>query len=284
MRILLLGAAFGALVWAGQVELRQAEEFYRQTRYREALEAVRPLVNQDSEALLLAGRSAYGMGDYRRAIEYLETLTQREPSRSTAYLWLGRAFGRRAETGFALSAPHYAAKARQSFEKAVALDPANGEALNDLFEYYLQAPGILGGGLDKAQLLLPKIRAVDSAEHEFAMAKLQESRKDFAGAEKHLRRAAELAPKSVGRLLDVARFLARHGRFPESVAWLGRAEKLAPKHPEVLFHTAQTYIEAKQNLPAARSLLEEYLRSPLNPDLPPREEAEKLLKQASGGI
>ena len=283
MRTILLGNALAACLLAGPEELRIAEEFYRQTRYREALNAVQPLVNQDSGALLLAGRAAYGMGDYRKAIEYLEKSTQREPASSTAHLWLGRAFGRRAETGFALSAPHYAAKARQSFEKAVALDAANGEALNDLFEYYLQAPGFLGGGLDKAQALLPKIKAIDPAEYEFAMAKLQENWKDFAGAEKHLRRAAELAPKSVGRLLDVARFLARHGRFPESVAWLGRAEKLAPKHAQVLFQTAQIYIEAKQNLPAARSLLEEYLRAPLNPDLPSREEAEKLLKQASGG-
>lgn len=283
MRILFLGAALGALLFAAPVELRKAEELYQQTRYREALHAVQPLLGQDSGALLLAGRAAYGLGDYRKATEFLEQLTQREPSNSNAYHWLGRTFGRRAETSFPLTAPHYASKARQSFEKAVELNPANGEALNDLFEYYLQAPGFLGGGLDKAQALLPKIKAIDTAEQEFALARLQEARKDFPGAENHLRRAAELAPKSVGRVLDVARFLARRGRFPESVTWLGRAEKIAPKSPQVLFQTAQMYIEAKQNLPAARALLQEYLRAPLNPELPAREEAEKLLKQTAGG-
>ena len=280
VRIPILVTALASVLWATPVELRKAEDLYRQTRYREALQAAQPFLGQSAEALLLAGRAAYGMGDYKKATEYLEKLIQRDPSSSTGHHWLGRAFGRRAETGFPLAAPGYASKTRQNFEKAVELNPANGEALNDLFEYYLQAPGFLGGGLNKAQALLPKIKAVDAAEHEFAMAKLQEARKDFQGAEKHLLRAAELAPKSVGRVLDVARFLARHGRFPESVTWLGRAEKLAPKHPQVLFQTAQTYIEAKQNLPAARALLQEYLQAPLNPDLPPREEAEKLLKQA----
>jgi len=57
-------------------------------------------------------------------------------------------------------------------------------------------------------------------------AKLQEARKDFNSAEQHLKRAADLAPKSVGRVLDVARFFARQGRFQESFAWLNRAEKL----------------------------------------------------------
>ena len=40
-----------------------------------------------------------------------------------------------------------ASKARQNFERAVQLDPQNREALSDLFEYYLEAPGFLGGGL-----------------------------------------------------------------------------------------------------------------------------------------
>jgi len=280
MRILVLGIALAVSLFAAPAELRKAEELYQQTRYREALQAMQPISDNDTGAFSLAGRASFGMADYRKAIDYFEKWVQLDSSSSSARHWLGRAFGRRAETAFPLAAPNYASKARQNFEKAVELNPSNGEALNDLFEYYLQAPGFLGGGLDKAQGLLPKIKSLEAAEYEFAQAKLQEARKDFPGAERHLRRAAELAPKSVGRVLDVARFLARTGRFPESVQWLGQAAKLSPKHPQVLFQTAQTFIEAKQNLPEARTLLREYMQSALNPDLPPREEAEKLLKQA----
>lgn len=283
MRVMLLGIAFAVLVSGMSMELRNAEELYRQTRYRDALQAIQPLLGQDAGALLLAGRAAYGLGEYRKATEFLEKAVQRTPGSSACHHWLGRAFGRRAESSMPITAPHYASKARQSFEKAVQLDPSNGEALNDLFEYYLQAPGFLGGGLDKAQGLLGKIKAIDEAEHEFALARLHEARKDFDTAERHLRRAVDLAPKSAGRVLDVARFLARRGRFAESVTWLVRAEKISPKDPRVMFITAQIYIEAKQNLPAARALLQAYLRTQLNPDLPTREEAGKLLRQASGG-
>jgi tetratricopeptide (TPR) repeat protein len=283
MRLIFAGLAVAVLASAATPELDKAEALYRQTRYQEALSTVQPLVARDAAALLLAGRAAYGLGDYKKATAFLEQAVARTPNSSSAWHWLGRAFGRRAETAFPLAAPGYASKARQHFEKAVQLDPANAEAVNDLFEYYLQAPGFLGGGLDKAENLLPKIKAIDPAEYEFALAKLGEARKDFQSAEQHLRRAADLAPKSVGRVLDVARFLSRRGRFQESFAWLSRADKMAPKTPQVLFHTAQTYIEAKQNLPAARALLESYLRAELTPDLPSREEARKLLKQASGG-
>jgi tetratricopeptide (TPR) repeat protein len=282
--MLKLAAAFAVftVLRAASAELQAADDLYRQTRYREALLAAQPLLARDPAALLLAGKAAYGLADYKKSIEFFEKAVASDPSSSTARHWLGRAFGRRAETAFALAAPGYASKARQNFEKAIELNAADGEALNDLFEYYLQAPGFLGGGLDKAQALLPKIKAIDAAEEAFATAKLAEARKDFTTAEQQLRRAVDLAPKSVGRLLDVAQFLARRARLAESVQWLDRAAKHSPKHPQVLFQTAQIHIEAKQNLPAARALLQQYLQLPLNPDLPSRDEAQKLLKQAGG--
>ena len=284
MRNSLLAMACAAVLYGGPAEVRKADELFSQTRYKEALDVIRPHLNgRDAAAYMAAGRAAFGLRDYKQSANFFEKAVHLDPKSAENHHWLCRALGRRAETAFPVTAPHYASKARQSFEKAVELDPRNGEALNDLFDYYLQAPGFLGGGFEKAQALLPKIRAIDEAEFEYAQAQMQESRKDFNNAERHLKRAAELAPKSVGRVLDVARFFARRGRFSESFAWISRAEKIAPKDPQVLFGKAQTHIEAKKDLPVARQLLEEYLRAPLNPDLPSREEALKLLKQASSG-
>jgi cytochrome c-type biogenesis protein CcmH/NrfG len=86
----------------------------------------------------------------------------------------------------------------------------------------------------------------------------------------------------VGRVLDLARYLARHGRIPESEAAFDRAERLAPNSPKVLFARAQSYIEQRRNLGRAKELLKQYLRGDLTADDPPREQAEKLLQEASG--
>jgi len=51
----------------------------------------------------------------------------------------------------------------------------------------------------------------------------------------------------------------------------------------VIYARADTYIEQGRNLAAARKLLKRYLEAQLTPDDPPRAEAEKLLKKASGG-
>ena len=84
-------------------------------------------------------------------------------------LWLGRTWGRRAETASPFVAPFNAAKARDYFEKAVALDPTNRDALGDLFDYYLDAPGFLGGGADKAEALANRIAAIDPPEGHFLL-------------------------------------------------------------------------------------------------------------------
>ena len=73
--------------------------------------------------------------------------------------WLGRAYGRRAETSNPFTAPGYASKARQMFEKSVALDPSNKEATGDLLDFYLEAPGFMGGGYEKAEALVKADRA-----------------------------------------------------------------------------------------------------------------------------
>src|SRR5262249_36120025 len=145
----------------------------------------------------------------------------------------------------------------------VELDPLNEEALNDLFDYYLEAPGFLGGGYEKAEAVAQKIAARNPAEGHFAQAQLADKRKQFDTAEEQLRRAMELAPRQVGRVLDLARYLAKHGRIPESEAAFDKAEQLAPNSPKVHFARARTYVEQKRNLDRAKALLKQYLESSL---------------------
>src|SRR5262249_44771548 len=222
------------------------------------------------------------LADYKKAGEYFEKAIAFAPQSSELHHWMGRTWGRRAETASFLTAPGYASKARQSFERAVQLDPRNGEAVNDLFDYYLQAPGLLGGGRKKAQDLARHIASLDEAEGHYAQAQIEQKRKEFQSAEEHLRRAADLAPRQVGRVIDIAKYLAERGRVPESDAMFHEAAKLAPDSPRVLFARAEGYVRQKRNLSDARKLLETYLNSStLTPEDPPREKAEELLKQIS---
>jgi len=181
-----------------------------------------------------------------------------------------------------LTAPGFATKARQFFEKAAQLNPNNLDAQSDLFEYYLEAPGFLGGGFDKASATAAQIARLNPSEGYWAQAKLAEKRKEFSNAEAHLRRAVEIAPKQIGRLIDLARLFTKQGRYNDADLSLAKAEQIEPNSPKLMYAKADLYIKSKRNLDVARDLLKRYLSSTLTPDDPPRADAEKLLKQVQG--
>jgi cytochrome c-type biogenesis protein CcmH/NrfG len=260
----------------------KAEGLYHRTEYQAALNLLLPEAQKDGADWALIGKSYFMMADYKKANESFEKALAAEPGNSEYHHWMGRTWGRRAETSTAFLAPTFASRARQSFEHAVTLDPHNEEALNDLFDYYLQAPGFLGGGLSKAQALADRIGRVNAAEGHYAQAQLADKRKEFDAAEQQLRRALEMAPRQVGRVLDLAKYLSKRGRVQESELAFAEAEKLAPDSPRVLYERAQTYIRDKRNLDQARALLKKYITCSLTPDDPPRERAEELLKKVSG--
>jgi tetratricopeptide (TPR) repeat protein len=283
MRYLLTVALVCVPLYAAGAEFDRALNLYEHTDYQGSLNLLLPAQAKAAADLALIGKDYFMLGDARRSAEFFEQAVAAEPGSSVYHHWLGRAFGRRAEMGNPFTALSYASKARQHFEKAVELDPKNSEAVNDLFEYYLEAPGIIGGGMDKAVMVAERIAEHNAAEGNYARARIEEKRKNYSRAEEHLRRAIELAPRQVGRVIDLARFLAKQGRYEESERTFVAAEKLAPDAPRVMYARAAAYIETGRNIEVARVLLEKYLASSLTPDDPSREEAQKLLHQASGG-
>ncbi|HWR49597.1 MAG TPA: tetratricopeptide repeat protein [Bryobacteraceae bacterium] len=264
---------------AADAGLASAHAQYARTNYEGALRSLAAVPDKSGAAYELMGMSYYMLGEFKKASEAFEKAVELEPGNSRYHNWLGRAYGRRAELSSFLTAPGLASKARKSFEQAVDLDPGNLEAASDLFDYYLEAPGIMGGGLDKAEALANRIKTANPAENHYMLARIAEKRRQYQTAEQQFRLAAEAAPRQVGRVLDLAKFLAKRGRYQESEEAFVRAEKIAPNAPKVLFERANAYIKTGRNLEAARELLQRYLQASLTPDDPPRKDAESLLKR-----
>jgi tetratricopeptide (TPR) repeat protein len=282
-KLLILGVLLAAPGFGQLPELTRARELYQKTSYEEALDLLDGIPAKSAPVHALMGKCHYMRGDFKKASESFEQAARLEPAIGDHYLWLGRAYGRRAETSSFFTAPALASKARQNFEKAVALNPRDTEAVADLFEYYLEAPGVMGGGMEKARALAEQTKDLDQAEYHYRLAQIADKKKEFRDAEEQLRRAAELAPRQAGRIVDLARYLAKQGQYQQSDAAFRQAEQVAPESPRVMFERAKAYIRAGRNLDAARDLLVRYLNSNLTPDDPPRSEAERLLKQVQSG-
>jgi tetratricopeptide (TPR) repeat protein len=234
--------------------LAKADELFARTDYRGSLTLIHESGRTSARAYGLAGRDHFMLGDYKRASEAFDHAFALEPANAEYALWLGRSLARRAETASLFSAPRLASRARACLEKAVALDPGNRQALRDLFDYYLEAPGISGRGFAKAEGLGKRIGVDNPAEGSLDAMRLAARLQEFDTGSEQLRRVVQSAPREVGRFLGIARSLARQGRLAESAAALD----------------------------LAGNLLSEYIQSNLPPGDPARAEAERLLQEASG--
>lgn len=224
-----------------------------------------------AEAHNLRCRVYFTLERWDEAANECDQAVQLDGRSATDHLWLARTLGQKADNASFLSAFSLAKRARAEFEQAVNLDPHDGEALTDLGEFYTSAPGVVGGGNDKAQALVPSLQKVDPARAHTLLGRIAESRKDTETAEREYRLAATTSEHPAFGWMALASFYRRHERWDdmESAVESGYRAAQHDKHAGVaLFNGASVLTRSKRNLALAQKMLEEYVA-----DYPRTEEA-----------
>src|SRR5579864_6850674 len=83
---------------AGQDRLKRAGELYQKTDYKTSLATLHDLASPDAAAYCLIGKNYFMLGEYKKATDAFQKALALQPSKSEYAHWLGRTFGRRAET------------------------------------------------------------------------------------------------------------------------------------------------------------------------------------------
>ena len=220
----------------------------------------RPIVDAESYNLLC--RAYFMLEEWDHAISACERATSLEPRNSQYFMWLGRVYGEKADRAGFFSAAGLAKKVRSSFERAVELDPRNWEARTDLAEFYLEAPGIVGGGKDKARAQAEAIQPLNPAMAHWVLARLAEKNNDAAGAEREYRAEIAASQSSARSWFDLAAFLRHTHRLDEMDEAVRKLESSPIDRPDALYDAATILLRAERDFPLAVTLLRRYLASP----------------------
>jgi tetratricopeptide (TPR) repeat protein len=230
----------------------------------------------DAEAYHLLSRAYFHLRKWDDAINYGEMAIQRNPNKSDYYMWLGRAYGEKADESSFITAAGLAKKIRSDFEKAVELDPNNVAARSDLSEYYIEAPGFMGGGTDKAEAQARALMPIDAAKAHWVLGRIAEKKKDSATAEREYKQSIEVAPDAE-YWLSLASFYRRQDRLVDMEAAVNQAMTTTMKKSNSLYDAASLLNRAGRNLPAAVGYLRRYLSLPTINEEAPAFEAHNLL-------
>lgn len=154
-RALLLWFATAATGLAGvdPAPFAAARALYQAGKTSEAQQAFETIVATDpqcAEAHYFLAHLALDRDDAKAAVASAEKCVALAPDNADGQHTLGDACGRSAQQAGIFSKFSYAQKCLAAFQRAVALAPDRVEFHQSLFDYYQQAPGLVGGGADKA--------------------------------------------------------------------------------------------------------------------------------------
>ena len=233
-------------------------------KYREAKTVFEPAFKantRDAGAAFYLGRIALEERKFDKAADYFEAATKLDPKSSTYFLWLGRAFGSEAQNANVLRQPGLAKKTKGAWERAIELDPDNLDARANLIQYYVQAPGILGGSKEKALEQAEEIRKRNALRGYLELGTLHEREKRFAEAEKaYLAASQEPSERHVGKY-RLGVFYQNTGAYDKAFDLFEAMLAADSSEHAALFQIGKTGAMSGQRLARATEALEAYLKT-----------------------
>ena len=138
-----------------QSSVDKGKTLYEAKKYPEAeklLKAVAEKTSDYAAAQYYLGRIAFDKKEYDDAVDYFKTATEGNAKEGDYFNWLGDTYAAIGSDAGFLKQMSVGPKAMKAWEKATGLDAKNISARVFLAGAYLQAPGFMGGGADKAKV------------------------------------------------------------------------------------------------------------------------------------
>jgi tetratricopeptide (TPR) repeat protein len=216
----------------------------------------------DAAANNLLCRAYFMLDEWDHGISACERAVNLAPQNSLYHLWLGRIYGEKADRAGFISAAGLAKKVRTEFERAVELDPKSWQARTDLAEFYLEAPGIVGGGKDKALKQAETLASLNPPMAHYINGRIAEKNKDAAAAERDYRAGIEASHGGAHAWLNLALFYRHQNRLDEMEQALRTMESRPLDRPESLMDGGSIMLRTGRSYDLGIELVGKYLSGP----------------------
>jgi len=189
----------------------------------------------EAKAAFERGKAAHNAGKTDEAVSCFEQAVALESTSSLYHLWLGHAYSRQLSSASFLRKPFIARRSGDEYDMAVKLDPASIDAAEARLDFFLDAPAIVGGGIDKARAEAARLATLDAYRGGIATARIAEHEKRWPEAERLYRSLMAEYPDRTGATDALLTILQNAKRFDEAFAIVD--DRLA-RHPD---ETASLY-------------------------------------------
>jgi tetratricopeptide (TPR) repeat protein len=199
-----LALAGFSLAYGQQSEAEKPIEAGHWKKARVIVEARIRQAPNDPQANFLLSQVRNAFGDYATPHSLAEKAVALDGRVAKYHRQLAEVLGVEAQHAGPIKIVFLAHQFRSEIDTAISLDPSDIQAQRDLLEYYLVAPGIAGGDLQKATGVVKHIGELDAVEGYMAQARLAAYRRQSGETEAMLHCAVEAQPPSYPARVELA--------------------------------------------------------------------------------
>jgi tetratricopeptide (TPR) repeat protein len=253
MRTLLVSLSLVAAIApaaSAQGSLAHAKQLYDARNWDAAKQEYASLARatpNDVTPVLYLGKIAMSQSDTEEAIRQFERCVAIDDRNPDCHAWLGNALGTAAQHTSKFKLPFLAKRTKKEFDRAIELDPGHVEGRSGELQYYLYAPGFLGGSADKAREQAAEIEKRDKWRGALAQGMISDHEKDAKASELAYQRAIAVAPDSVAGYNGLVNLYVREKRWSDAFATLDRVSARIPTELNVPLAIARVaYLSGEQ--------------------------------------
>lgn len=214
----------------------------------------------DAAAAFWLGRIYYVERKLDQSASWFEKAAKLDPKHAMTQHWLGVAYGRQAVGANKFRQAILAKRTKASFERAIALDPELLESRQFLVQYYLIAPGIVGGSMEKARAQAAEIAKRDPVRGHLARGAIFDREDNAAGAEREYLAAIQASPDSLEGYYGLGLMYQRTKQYGKAFDTYERVLVRRPAETRARYLIGRTAALSGERLERAETALREYLR------------------------
>ncbi len=215
-------------------ELDKAVQLFESKNYEEAKTILKIIIDvddQNAEAYYYLGRTYIALHDYEEAADNFEEAIELENNNADYNFWLGQAYSYEIVESSIFTQAFLAPKILDQFEKTIELDSNHIYGRVGLANFYLQAPGIAGGDIDKALIQGHKLLELDEQEGRIIIANvyLEKGLLDSADAQMNILEQKFGNDKTQANLYNTfGYYLLGQNRIDEAIEKFNKQIELIP--------------------------------------------------------
>jgi tetratricopeptide (TPR) repeat protein len=231
MKIVLFCLLVPVIAWSQTID--DIKTLYRDGKIAEARRAAESVLKQqednpDAHYWMAAILSHREIRDLEGATDHIEEAVDRNPNNADYQYLLGGIYGQTASSAGMFKQAFLAPKIKRAFAKAVELNPDHVEARIALAQYYLMAPGIMGGDDEEGFRQIDEATKRNEKRGRLVKAAMLERKTRLADAEEELKTLASHYPNDWIPHKNLGYFYLRRSRYDESLRSMQRYVSLRP--------------------------------------------------------